>query len=310
MAPVRPFPTNPHRTAIAIAYKNMAMIADQVLPRITVGGERFTWYEYGVAERFTVPDTTVGRASRPTRLEFSGQEREARTQDRGLEAPVPQSDIDEAPQGHSPLDQASEYLSDIIELDREVRVADRVFDADAYPNDNKETLAGGDQWSDPASTPKDQLLESLEKPLIRPNVLLLGQLAWTKLRQHPQIVKAVHGNNGGEGIATRQQVAELFELEEILVGQSRVNIQRPGQAPELNRVWGPHALAFHRNRQANNRQGVTFGYTAQRGTRIAGDWQDRDIGLEGGRVVRVGEKVEEVVAAPPAAFFFENVVTP
>jgi len=310
MAPVRPFPTNPHRTAIAIAYKNTDMIADAVLPRITVGNERFTWFEYDSAERFTVPETEVGRTSAPTRLEFSGKEREARTQDRGLDAPVPQTDINEAPEGHSPLDQATEYLSDILELDREVRVAKKVFDAGAYPDSNKEALANTDQWSNPSSKPLDQLMDALDTPLMRPNLLVLGQLAWTKLRQHPQIVKAVNGNNGEAGVVTRQQLADLLEIDEIIVGQGRVNIQRPGQDPELNRVWGPHALLCYRNRQVAQQRGLTFGYTAQRGNRMAGDWQDKDIGLEGGRIVRVGEQVEEVIAAPLAAYFFENVANP
>jgi len=309
MATNRPFPVRQHHTAIAIAYRNQSMIADQVLPRISVGGERFTWYEYDSAERFTVPDTTVGRTSRPPELQFSAREHEARTQDYGLDAPIPNSDRQEAPEGHDPEDQAVEYLSDILELDREVRVANKVFSADTYPTDNKETLSGSDQWQDGASDPKQQLMDALDTPLVRPNVLALGQRAWTVLRQNPTIVKAVHGNDGGSGVVTRQQVAELLEISEVMVGQAFVNVQRPGQDPEMHRVWGNHALLFMRNRLANNRQGVTFGYTAQRGNRIGGSIEDRDIGMEGGVRVRVGEKVQEIVSAPAAAYFFENVVT-
>lgn len=308
MSVKRPFPADRHRTAIAIAYRNATLIADQVLPRVPVGGERFTWLEFDPAEPLTLPETTVGRTSQPTRVEFSAAEREGRTQDRGLEVPVPQSDIDEAPPGHSPLDQATEYAADIIELDREVRTAARVFDPDRYDGHHKEALSDGDRWSDPDAKPRDQLMDVLDRPLVRPNVLLMGQAAWTALRQHPQLVRSVRGTDGGDGVLTRRQLAELLEIDEILVGQGWVNIARPGAAPELHRVWQTHALLFHRNRVAGPRQGVTFGYTAQRGSRIAGDYEDRNIGLHGGRVVRVGEQVEEIIAAPGAAYLFQDVV--
>lgn len=47
---------------------------------------------------------------------------------------------------------------------------------------------------------------------------------------------------------------------------------------------------------------VTFGFTAEYGTRIAGAEYDSRIGLRGGRRVRVGESVKEIVCAPELGF--------
>ncbi|MTI11562.1 hypothetical protein, partial [Sansalvadorimonas verongulae] len=60
-----PFVTNPVLTAIAIAYTNSEFIADRVLPRVGVGSREFKWTQYNKEDRFTIPETLVGRKGRP-----------------------------------------------------------------------------------------------------------------------------------------------------------------------------------------------------------------------------------------------------
>lgn len=300
-----PFPTTPELIAVAIAYQNRSMIADDVLPRVSVGREEFKYWEFPKEEGFTVPDTRVGRKSQPNQVEFSATEKTSSTEDYGLDDAIPQKDIDEAPQGLDPRARATEQLTNLILLDREVRVAGIVFDPATYSAGLKEVLAAGNKFSDAASKPLTIIGDALDVPLVRPNVMVIGQKAWTALRRHPQIVEAVLGTAAKEGMASRQAVAELLELEEILVGESFVNTARKGKPGVFARTWGPNAALIHRNRQADTRNGLTFGYTAQRGTRIAGAIEDRDIGLRGGVRVRVGEQVKEVISAPDAAYFIE-----
>ncbi|MGC5778836.1 hypothetical protein [Methylobacterium sp. NFXW15] len=137
----RPFPVDPVITAIAIGYRNQAqdLIADQVLPRVPVLGERYKWTEYPLAEHFTVPDTEVGRRGRVNRVEFSGVERTRGTQDYGLEDAIPISDINEAEgqrrRGLGLIDPekiSAEGLTDLVLLDREVRVAAVAQNPDNY----------------------------------------------------------------------------------------------------------------------------------------------------------------------------------
>jgi hypothetical protein len=144
---------------------------------------------------------------------------------------------------------------------------------------------------------------------MRANVLVLGQAVWTKLRQHPRVVQAVYGTAQNAGVVNRAQVAELLELSEILVGQGFLNTAKKGQAPVLSRVWGKHAALIHRDGLADTRGNrTTFGFTAQWGERIAGTIRDPNVGMRGGTVVRVGESVAEVIAAPDLGYLFENAV--
>lgn len=310
MADLAPFPIDPALMAIAIAYRNQAYIADEVLPRVPVGKQEFKYLSYPIAETFALPDTKVGRKSQPNEIDLTATELTDSTADYGLDDPVPQADISNAPANYSPLDRAAMQLTDYIMLDREKRAADLCFTAANYAVGQKVQLAGNDQWSSTHadSDPIDDIMTGLDACLIRPNIMTIGHAAWSKLARHTKIVKAVHGNDGDTGIARRRQVADLFELEDIYVGQSFLNTAKKGQAATIARVWGKHCALHYRNKVASTQGGVTFALTAQWGSRIAGKEADSKIGLRGGIRVRVGESVKEKIVAAQAGYFIEDCV--
>lgn len=311
-AKTAPFPVDAVQTGITLAYRNNNLIADNVLPRIQVATPQFKWNEYSKEERFTVPETLVGRKGVPNEVEFGFKEKESSVKDYGLDDVIPNDDITQAAAGttgYNPVGHATEALTDLILLDREKRVSNIVFNEDTYATGFKETLSGTDQWSDyDNSNPREQILDALDKPLVRPNIMVLGQRVWTVMRQNPTLVSAILGNSGTQGTITRQQLAELLEIEEIVVGQGWINIAKPGKTPQLVRVWDNHAALLHRNRLANTQRGVTFGFTAQWQGRIAGQLPEPKVGLRGGVRVRVGESVKELVVASELGYFFKNAV--
>jgi len=292
-----PFPVDPVLTAIALAYRNAVLIADGVFPRVPVGKAEFKYFSYPKGGAFTIPDTQVGRKSKPNEIEVSATEVPDTTEDYGLEDPVPQADINNAPPNYNPLGRATERLTDLILLDREVRAATLAFAAANYAAANKITLSGTDQWSHAQGDPIDDILTGLDACIMRPNVMVIGRGAFTALIKNPVINKAVHGTAGDSGVAQRRQIADLFELEEVLVGEGWLNTAKKGQTATLSRVWGKHCALIHRNKQADTSGGVTFGFTAEFGTRVSGSWEDKDIGLRGGQRVRVGESVKELMVA-------------
>jgi hypothetical protein len=307
--PKAPFPISPVYTGIAIAYRNARMIADEVMPRVTVGKAEFKYIKYALVDGFTVPDTKVGRKSRPNQVEFGGTEATGSTDDFGLDDPIPQSDIDNAPEQHDPRARSVEQITNIIELDREIRVAGMVFNAANYAAANQQTLSGASQFSDFVnSDPIGVIMDALDSMVMRANIMAIGRSVFSKLSRHPDIVKSMHGNSGDKGVATRRAIAELFELEDIHVGEAWVNNARKGQPASILRTWGKHLSLIHRDKQADNRNGTTFGFTAQHGTRIAGSWEDKNIGLRGGEMVRAGESVKEVITANDLGYFIEDAV--
>lgn len=302
----RPFPVEPQLTAIAIAYRNNKLIAEEVLPRVPVSSTSFKWLEYDFSERFTLPNTKVGRTSQPNQVEFGAKEKESSVEDYGLDSPVPQDDIDTAITGHNPLGHAVEATTDLILLDREVRAANILFNGKNY--NYKKILTAAEQWSDPESDPVAQITDAFDSMIVRPNIGTLGRRVATMLRRHPKIVAAYHGNSGENGLVPLSFLADLLELEAIYIGDAFLNSAKPGKSPTLLRAWGNKASFTVRNKLANTKGGVTFGFTAQFKDRVSGSIVDPDIGLRGGQRVRVGESVKELVVAKDAGYLFENVI--
>lgn len=313
-----PFPVQQQLTAIALAYRNERYVADEVLPRTPVPAREFKWQQFNRDELFTVPETQVGRKGEPNEVQFSGTEQASFVNDFGLDDVVPNEDIATAPPGYDPLGRATEGIAELVALDRERRVANLVTALATYPVANRATLSGTSQWSDfTNSDPYTAIMTAFDGMLMRPNVLVMGRRVYSRLRVHPRITAALapsaNGNSGtsnsGGRPATTMALAELLEVDRIIVGESWVNSAKPGQTASIQRVWGNHVAALHINPAASIRgNAITFGFTAEWGSRVAGSMPEPKTGLRGAQRVRAGESVRELVVASDVGFLWRDAV--
>lgn len=323
MATPRPFVSDPILTAVTVGYTNPAgaRIADQVLPRSPVGAEEFKWTHYPLEEGFALPDAKVGRRGRVQQLEFTGEERTDAVEDYGLDTPIPYSDIEKAAEArarrttsYDPERHSVMMLTETMLNIREVRVANMVQDAANYSSGRKVALSGTDRFSDYAnSDPIGVIKTACDSTLIyRPNTMVMGREAWSKLSSHPDIVNAIKGNVTSQGIVTMAEVANLFAgegISQVLVGDAWANVAKKGQPVSLQRSWGKHIALLHVNPMAAvEGGGITFGMTAELGRRIAGRIEDEDVGLQGGVRIRAGERVKELIIAPDVGYLIQNAV--
>lgn len=322
-----PFVIDAGLTAIVQNYHNpdYTLIADAVMPRVNVGGETYKYDVYNTADMFTVPDTTIGRRSAPNQVEFGAQQKTGSVIDRGLDAPVPARDIEVAKtqraQGNSSFDpeaRAVEGVTSLVRLGREIRVAKVVQDADNYDADKVLSLSGSDQWSDPASEIIEMIQDGCDSTFIaRPNIGVTDRRVLTFMSRHPAIVEAIAGTGAKRGIARKEEIAELFGLKEILVGESWLNSARSGRPANMQRTWGNSFALLYRNSEAQAKDGLpTWGFTAEwhvaagNSAMIAGRMVDPNGGgLLGSVTMRAGEFAEEHVQAKSSGFLFQNVIT-
>ena len=309
---VSTYPVDFERTAIAVGYSNPAYIADEVFPRAMVMRKEYRYTDYPLAESFTVPDTRIGRRGMPTLVHFSASEKAGACEDYGLEDAIPDDDVRNAPPtAANPLDRSTMLLTDLLMVDREQRAAKLAFDRGTYPASSKVTLAGNDQWSaDHASSdPIADILGAMEGMIVPPTHLLLGSVVWRHLRAHKSIVKAINRTDGDAGIASRQAVADLFELSGgIVVGQSWINSAARGQDAVLKRVWGKSALLFRRDPNADASGPPTLGVTASYRGREVRSGFDAALGARGSHRIRVVDTCEERIIASNAGYLFDQAV--
>ncbi len=309
-----PFPVDAQLQGISIAFRNKELIADELFPRVPVGSESFKYNSFPKGTFFNAPDNRVGRTSAPNRVELGFSQTSNSTEDYGLDDVVPIKDVREAAaQGlANPVNAAVEFLASLNANRRELRASTLAFDPAQYAANNKLALAGNDRWdqyTQAESNPLADIEDSLEAMIMRPNVAVIGSKAYSKLARHPVIVKAYNGTTGDSGKVPKQFLQDLFELQEIFVGRAFVNTAKPGQAAVLSRVWGNHMLLVYRDKTADTNRGMTFGVTAQRGTKITGQQEDKNVGLEGGVIVRDGEKVKELIVSADCGFLLQDVIS-
>ena len=80
------------------------------------------------------------------------------------------------------------------------------------------------------------------------NVLTLSEPVWAQLQDHPDIVDRVKAGQtpNGPAMVTRQAVASILELDEILVMGAVENTAKEGQTGTFSFIGGKAALLSHR----------------------------------------------------------------
>ena len=120
-------------------------------------------------------------------------------------------------------------------------------------------------------------------------------------------MKAVNTTSGADaGMASRQAVAAVLEVEEVLVGRSRIAMNREGQPLALKRAWGK-SVAFISRPGARTGMGDDamnvasmrepgFGFIAQYQplTVLTGFTGER--GIKGVHKITVRESCKEVIS--------------
>lgn len=302
-----PHPVDAELTAIALAYRNpdQVLIADSVLPS-TPTAAKFSWLEHELSQGYTVPDTRIGRKSNATEVEFNSVEREGKVADHGLSDFIPATDESDDTLGVMPARTATMFLTGLVKLAREIRVASMVTDPALYATPNKLALSGTDVFDNAASDPVRVVGDMLDVPVMRPNVITFPQRAWTVFRRHAKVVAAIKGDAGGT--VTREDVAAYFEVAEVLVGGGFVNTAKLGQPVALQRCWGNAVAAFYRDRMAGPQTGVTFGFTARKEDLQVKRIPEPKRGVMGGESIMVFERCREVVAAPSLGILITGVL--
>ena len=107
---------------------------------------------------------------------------------------------------------------------------------------------------------------------------------------------------------TRDQLAQVLEVQRVVVGAGFVNTARKGQAVNNQRVWGKHAAFLYIDKEAAMAQQPCWGFTAQWGDKVATQIPEPKMGIRGSERVRVAESVKEVVSAPALGYYFQNAV--
>ena len=230
---------------IAIDYRPQGMIADMLAPIVPVAKESDRYAEFSRAEAYRNEDTLRSRSTPANRVIRSVSSGTYYAQNYALSYGVPIEDRANA----DPIfvqklfNGAATYLTGKLLLDWEVRVATQVTNTSNVGSSSAVTSG----WTDTANSDPlgdiNAMMDNFEDANgIRPNRVTFGGPAWRNARRNSTILNRIFGNNNGGGYASTADIANLLDVQQILIGGAYQNTADRGQSEALASVWGDNVL--------------------------------------------------------------------
>ncbi len=229
----------------SIEYKNRKLIATDAVPFIPVMKKSDTYMEYTKKDRFTLPQTIRGPKAKANEVDWTATTGSYACIDHAMRHFIPDAQAANADPGVNYRQRTTNFLTDLILLAYERVIATMLFTAGNYSGTYKATLSNGNRWDVFASSdPIANVETAMEACFVRPNTMIIGQAVWSKLKQHPQILARITGGStkGDPAKVSKALVAELFEVDRLLVGEAKYNQSNKGVATgTFAYVWGKFA---------------------------------------------------------------------
>lgn len=235
-------------TNMAIGYRPQGMIADMIMPIVPVMKQSDHYAVFSRADRLRIEDTNRAPGTYANRIKESVSSDTYYAENYALSYPVTIEQRANADPIFMTkiLNGKTRFLLDKLYLDWENRVAGLVTNTSNVGS----YAAVGSAWTDLTnSNPIADINAGIDNVQdstgYRPNKLTFGEKAWRNFRRHDTVRNIIFGNNNGGGYASRQQVADLFEVDEVLVGGAYKNTANEAQSEVLTNVWGDHVLVSY-----------------------------------------------------------------
>lgn len=299
-------------------------IADRVAPRRRVTSELFRWYRSRLADAFTVYDAQIDRLGQANEITQGWDLTEDRTRDYAIRQPVPYTDEAEAAAQGIPFALRASAVRNVtnqIQLNREIRVATVVNSAASYQTGYTANKTA-EKWSDFAnSDPVADVRDAQSKMLIRPTTGVTSRRVADILERHPKVAAALGGSLQSGQYNDLDRVARLFNLREIIVGDTLYQTSKRGQTLATGNIWADNFAMHYQDGTAaggvtslatSMDQSPAFLTTFQLGDWVASEetFAPGSMGILGGVKVLAGERVLERQVAPYAGYLFQNVAAP
>lgn len=299
--------TDPVLTELARGYYNGACVGEKLMPVALVDKEGGKIPEFG-REAFKVKATVraIRGASNRINPENIGS-KDYIIQEYDLEYPMDYREITEA--SYDLPAYATSVVKDGLDLTREKQIAALARDPANYSADNKITLSGSSQFTDPtADIPQiiDDAVRSVKRVIGRkPNVMVVSNNVWTIMRRHPSLIAKLASTSVKSINLTT--AAELLEIDEIVVGEAVYDDETTGKIID---VWANDiVIAYVPPRRGNFEHNIyepAYGYTLRKKDTLKVDRYDEHGGkLE---IIRATDVSEPFIVGSDAGFLIKNAV--
>ena len=293
-------------TQLAIDYANeeAAFVANRVLPRLSVNRESDKYAVYGKEALRLEGDLKRAPKTLYATADWDVTTEDFRTEEYGVTYPMDDRERLNADAGMDPDQASTRKLMGIMLVRREADVRDLISNTAVVTQNT--TPAAAAKWSTESSSDPLAAVDTARTAIRRatarnPNCLLLGAAVWDVVKRHPALLSLVKVT---DGMVTRQMAAQLFEVDEIIVGGAIYDSANGGQAYAGADIWGKDAWLFYRTASPSLYE-PSAGYQLVFEDLVTERFRADDRRLT---VIRTRENRDEVVVDAGAIYYFKSVI--
>lgn len=233
-------------TNVASGYFPKGMICEQILPKIPVVEYSGKIGKYGKHFLRLVNTVMAGKAQAPQIDTRAYSTDSYAIEEHGLSDIVTKRDYANVQKPFDAESNTVKALQILMFLGKEKSLADALTSTSIITQNT--TLAGTDQFSDYANSDPLGVINTGKETVYNTcggvvNKIAMDWLVANKLKYHPQLFERLGfkyvGNNKPLSF---QQLADAFEVDEILVAMNKYNSAKEGQTDSLSSVWGKHIV--------------------------------------------------------------------
>lgn len=303
-------------TNMVIGFEPKDLIVDQIFPVVSVDKESDIIPTWKKGDFFRLPDSDVrAPKTKGVTVEFGVGSDNYRAVNRSIAYERTFEEQANANKIFKSREKRSRGVTNLLWLGWELRVSNAVRSTSNVGSST--TLTGTSQWSDFAnSDPINDV--SVGRESIRSttgldaNLVILSNAAYLKLTQHPDILERIKYVQ--KGIVTTDLLAQVFDIERVVLGKSIRNTAGIGLTDSFSDIWGKDVVLLHTTKGPDlDGKDPSYGYTMRwnnpelRSKPMAIErWNDPDNGKF--ENIRIMTYQDEKITAPELGYLIVDAV--
>lgn len=298
-------------TGISVAYRNNDYIADLVAPTVPVRKQSDRYFVYDLARESLMAKDDFRTPGTPAdEVNFSLSSDSYFCEDHALASAIPDEERENADPAIQPEIDRTEFLTDRILLNREVALENLLRTNGSIPGMSP---SPGDEWdqtgSDPIAAINAARVNVFAAVQRRANTVIMPFEVYECFRNHEAVIDRVKYSM--PGVLTEQIIANLLDVDRVLVARSYKNVATAGNPPSIQPVWGDSVYVLHvPNRPGLKQVGLAYtflwnGMPGSNGGVIVEKWREARRKAD---MVRVQKYYDHKIIAPGACYRINGVL--
>ena len=235
-------------TQMAMGYRPDGMIADMIMPIVTVQKQSDHYLIHSRADKLRIENDKRSPGTRANVITQNVSSDTFFCENYAFRYPVTIEDKANADPVfvQTIINGRATFILDKLALNWEGRVADLVNNTSNVGSSAAVSSGWTDYTNSDVQGDIDTALNNVQDATgKKPNVITLGLAAWRNARRNVPLRNIVNGTDNGGGYLTVQQFAAIFEVDKVLIGGAYKNTGNEAQSEALESIWGDNVLVSH-----------------------------------------------------------------